>query len=465
MKQKIVVDPVTRIEGHAELDIITDDAGVVEEARFSVKSFRGFEKFLEGAPMELLPPTTARICGICYTSHVLASCKALENALNIEITPEARKLREILHLGNFIESHALSIAALSLPDLLFHKNGPHERNLAFLLKQREFLVRRAMKLRQAGSLITRFAGKRQVHPISPVIGGVLQPLNTEERDEIATMMEGAKDTVSAMWQLIWEAFHDYEDIAMLGETRSAFLSMKGREGVELYDADLAIMSENGELIQEFPPSRYLDFVEEEERDFSYMKFPVLKNGTKFRVGPLARLNICRKFPTPNSQWMMNAITSEYALPLQNSMLYHPARVAETMYAIERAEQLLNDEDLLSDKVKPEVCKAKEGRGIGIVEAPRGTLVHIYDIDSHGYAKSIALYVATQHNNFAMNDALTNTAKRIITGPSPEETTLNKLEMIIRAYDPCLSCATHTIGQREFRINLRKQDGSLIKRWE
>jgi F420-non-reducing hydrogenase large subunit len=368
-------------------------------------------------------------------------------------------------MGNFVESHALAIAALSLPDLLFHKNGPQERNLAFLLKQREFLVRRAMKLRQAGSLITKFAGKREIHPISPVIGGVLQTLKTEERDEIATMMEGAKDTVSAMWQLIWETLHDNEDIALLGETRSAFLSMKGREGVELYDADLAIMSGDGEIIKEFPSSNYLDFIDEEERDFSYMKFPVLKDGTKFRVGPLARLNICRMFSTPNSQKMMDEITSAYALPLQNSMLYHLARVAETMYALERAEQLLNDEDLLSDKVKPDVCRAKEGRGIGIIEAPRGTLVHIYDIDSNGYAKNIGLYVATQHNNFAINDALTKTAKQILIGPAPEETTLNKLEMIIRAYDPCLSCATHTIGQRGFRINLRQQDGSLIKRWE
>ena len=465
MGHRMLIDPITRVEGHAELDIFTDDSGKGGEVRFSVKSFRGFEKFLEGSPIELLPPLTARVCGICYTAHLLASCKAIEDALGIEITVEARKFRELLHLGNFIESHALSLSALSLPDILLYEGKPEERNIVFLFNNRQDLLRRALKLRQAGSLITKIAGRRPVHPVSIVIGGILQPLKREDRDEIATAMKGAKETILELWHLLWDAFQCNEELVKLGALESSFLSIKGSNGVELYDGDLALADKDGRIIKEFSASHYLDVITEEERPFSYMKFPVHKDGVKFRVGPLARLNISKKFATPVAQSLFSLMTSAYIMPFQNSMLYHLSRAAEAMYAVERAEELLLDEDLLSDRVMPGVYRSREARGVGIVEAPRGTLVHIYDITAEGYAQKIDLYVATQHNNFAINDALTETAKKMRLGPSAQETTLNNLEMIVRAYDPCFSCATHAFGQRELRVNLYDRDGSLIRRWE
>ena len=465
MGHRMLIDPITRVEGHAELDIFTDDSGKGGEVRFSVKSFRGFEKFLEGSPIELLPPLTARVCGICYTAHLLASCKAIEDALGIEITVEARKFRELLHLGNFIESHALSLSALSLPDILLYEGKPEERNIVFLFNNRQDLLRRALKLRQAGSLITKIAGRRPVHPVSIVIGGILQPLKPEDRDEIATAMKGAKETILELWHLLWDAFQCNEELVKLGALESSFLSIKGSNGVELYDGDLALADKDGRIIKEFSASHYLDVITEEERPFSYMKFPVHKDGVKFRVGPLARLNISKKFATPVAQSLFSLMTSAYTMPFQSSMLYHLSRAAEAMYAVERAEELLLDEDLLSDRVMPGVYRSREARGVGIVEAPRGTLVHIYDITAEGYAQKIDLYVATQHNNFAINDALTETAKKMHLGPSAQETTLNKLEMIVRAYDPCFSCATHAFGQRELRVHLYDRDGSLIRRWE
>lgn len=463
MKQQIVIDPVTRVEGHSEIQIILDDQERVNDVRFSVKSFRGFERFLEGTPIESLPQLTARICGICYTAHILASCKALENALGITVSPEARQLRELLYLGNFIESHVLSIAALSLPDFVPGLK-PQERNVAFLLNSHGELVRRSMKLRQLGSAITRLVGKRPVHPITPVIGGVLQPLQPEDRKELVKLLEGAYETIGELWTIVTKAIRSDPALRQTGDIRSAYLALKGKAGVEFYDAEtLAVVSEEGQTLEAFPAAQYVDRVIEEERDFSYMKFPRLKSGVRFRVGPVARVNVCGRFTTPYAQTMLERLSAEYPLPWHGSMFYHLARLVELMYAVERAKELLQDDELLSDRVKPGVYANRTGQGVGIVEAPRGTLVHIYDVDDKGYATRLRFYVATQHNNFAINDALTETARRLVTGPAPEEAALNRLEMIVRAYDPCLSCATHMLGQPTMDVSVHRLDGALIRR--
>lgn len=437
---KITINPVTRVEGDSQITLNLNPAGQIEGAQFSVQVFRGFERFLVGAPIEMLPQMTARLCGICYTAHILTSCKALENALEIKISPEARRLRELLHLGNFIESHTLSIAALSLPDFVTPALSRKDRNIGFLLAHSD-LARQAMKLRQFGSMITKLAGKRPIHPVTPVIGGLLQPLRAQERDELIHMLDGAQTTVAELWQFMWNAFRASPEIKQAGAIESAFMSMRGEQGIEFYDADLAIVDKQGAPHSTFPAVDYSQHVTEEEREYSYMKFPVLKDGTRFRVGPLARVNVCGKFSTPQAQKMLIQLVAEYPMPIQNSLFYHLTRIAELTYAIEKAGEILQDPCILSNNVKPGIYHARDAHGVGIVEAPRGTLVHIYDMDAAGCLKNIRLYVATQHNNFAINDALTETAKRIA-GVSNEETTLNKLEMIIRAYDPCLSCATH-----------------------
>jgi coenzyme F420-reducing hydrogenase alpha subunit len=463
MTEVIKVDPVTRVEGHSEIDIVLDDDKTVEEVRFSVKIFRGFEKFLVGQPVERLPELTARICGICYTVHSLSSCKAIEDAMNIKISPEAHKLRQLLSIGNFIESHLLSIAILSMPDILFFDKLPEERNIANLLKKDEALVEGAMKLRQAGSLITKIAGRRQVHPISPVIGGVIKPISKDEADEIRELLDGGLDTLKKIWSIFISKFTENMDIWKLGDIKSKYLSIIDKEGVEFYDGDIAVLDENGELINKFKPQQYLDFVEEEIKDYSYMKFPRLKKEGIFRVGPLARFNINRKFKTPVAAEMFEELSSTFEPPLHNTMSYHLARIIEAVYSVEMADNLLNDEAIYTDKVKPKTYKSTSGRGFGVVEAPRGTLVHIYDIDKDGFLEDAKFYVATQHNNFSINEALTHTAKNLINTDKPDEKDLNKLEMIVRAYDPCLACATHAMLESFGNINLYKTNGELIRR--
>lgn len=455
---KIVIDPVTRIEGHSEIQISLDGENKVSDVRFAVKSFRGFERFLEGTPIELLPQYTARVCGICYTAHILASCKALEHALNIEISEPARKLRELLFLGNFIQSHTLSIAVLSLPDLL--PGGTREtRNIQTLLANHGDLAKKAIGLSQLGLTITRLAGKRSVHPITPVIGGMLKPLTAGERDQLLTRLEGAVETVDALWETVMPVLRHNPGLLDAGKIETAFLALNDPNGVNFYDSrELAIADKSGNIAAAVPPGRYIDIMRQEEQDFSYMKFPVLINGAQFRVGPLARLNVCKKYATPRAQAMLDDLLGEFKLPLQNSMFYHPARIIELMYAVERVADLLQDDDLLSEQVKPGVYQAREARGVGVLEAPRGTLVHIYEIDDEGFAQQVRLNVATQHNNYAINAALYETARRIIQQVPPEESVLNELEMIVRAYDPCLSCATHVLGKAGANVRIFQAAG-------
>lgn len=464
MATTLTIDPITRIEGHSQVDIFLEDGDKVREARFAVKSFRGFEVFLEGVPMEFLPRYTARVCGICYTAHSLASCKALEAALGIEISAAARKLREFLHIGNYLESHSLHLGVLSLPDFVYRDGQPEKRHVGQLLKDKEDLVRRVMKLRQAGSLITKAVGRRVVHPVAAVIGGVLQPPKAEDLLEVKKHLDGGRETIQELWDIVVPALQGDAGFLDLGNINTASLATKGAAGVEFYDGPLVLQDEQGAVVAEFPAAKYLDYIREEERDFSYMKFPVLKDKRPFRVGPAARLNINKTYTTPKAGAMAKDLFAAFGDPLHPSMALHAVRIAELMYALERAEELMADGDILSEKVKPATYKGRDGVGVGIVEAPRGSLVHIYEVNQKGYATKVSLYVATQHNNYAINDAITKTAATLITNASPPETALNRIEMVVRAYDPCLSCATHTANGRAYVINLMGADGRVLGRW-
>jgi F420-non-reducing hydrogenase large subunit len=464
MATTLTIDPITRVEGHSQIDIFLDDGDKVKEARFAVKSFRGFEVFLEGVPIEFLPRYTARVCGICYTAHSLASCKALEAALGIEVSPAARKLREFLHLGNYIESHPLHLGALALPDFVSGDGKPEQRHLGQLLKAHEDLLRRVMKLRQAGSLITKAVGRRVVHPVAAVIGGVLQPPQAEDLVKIHKHLDGAEATLRELRDIIVPALQRDAALLNLGAITTSSLALKGARGVEIYDGPVVIQDERGGAVVEFSADKYLDYVQEEERDFSYMKFPVLKDNRPFRVGPAARLNVNKTYTTPKAAAMAAELIAAFGYPLQPSMVLHAVRIAETMYAVEKAEELMADGDIVSDKVKPGTYHGRDGVGVGIVEAPRGVLAHIYEINKEGFATKVSLYVATQHNNFAINDAVTRAASALITNAAPSETALNRIEMVVRAYDPCLSCATHTVNGRALAINLYGADGRLRGRW-
>ncbi|MCP4228770.1 MAG: Ni/Fe hydrogenase subunit alpha [bacterium] len=463
--RQIEIDPVTRIEGHAKIIINLSDSGDVSETRFSVLSFRGFERFLVGTPVESLPNITSRICGICYTSHHLTSVQAIENAWDVSISETSRKLRKLLLAGQFIESHALSLAVLSLPDLLYPNEKPENRNIQFLLKKHEDLVKAAIKLRQAGSNCTKIIGRRAVHPISAVIGGMAKPVTLEERANLQSELESCKETLVGFRDVFVQFLEKAdESILNLGNIESDYFGMHDDGKLSFDKGRLRLIDPTGAIKADFPASEYFDYIHEEEADFSYMKFPKTKEGSSFRVGPLARVNIATEIPTPLASEILSGIENIIPRPWNGTMLYHFARLIELVFVWETAIGLLADPEISSEDVIPEPFKMKNAEGIGITEAPRGTLIHNYVLSEDGFCEKARFVVATQHNNMGINESLHETAVRLVKNTDAEETELNKLEMIVRAYDPCLSCATHELNQRDLIVEIRNSDGQMSKRW-
>ncbi len=464
MSKTVTVDPITRIEGHGKIALTLDDGGRVTDARFCVREFRGFEKFCEGTPAERLPLLTSRICGICPVSHHLASTKAVEAALGAKIPPAAAKLRELLFVGQLIESHILSLAVLSLPDLALGKEPPERRNVLGLYATGKEAVRKVLALRAVGTAIVSVLGRRPGHPIGAVIGGAAAPLSEEERASLLEKWRAAESLlpwVAGLLRPILEK--NAETIPALGSVGSAYMGLSRNGSLSFYDGDVAVLSADGAAFSTFPPERYFDHVEEKIENWSYMKFPVFKSGERFRVGPLARINIVERIPTPLADQELKEFRKRWPRPAHHTLLYHNARLIEFVYAFERAKELLEDPEITSKEVfrKPE---KRAGTGVGIVEAPRGTLVHCYELDGNGRSVSVDILVATQHNNFGFNDSLKAAAGSVIKGPDPDEASLNTLESVVRAYDPCLSCATHVLGGRPFRIELFDREGNLLKEW-
>jgi coenzyme F420-reducing hydrogenase alpha subunit len=462
MSKPLTINPVTRIEGHGKISMIRDDKGAITDVRFCVQEFRGFEKFCQGSLAESLPSITSRICGVCPIPHHLASIKAIEDCFGTEITSTARKLRELLTMGQFIESHMLSLAVLSLPDLVSRESKPEHRNIVGMYQVNKDAVKMALQVRSFGTAICKILGRSPVHPIGARIGGVVLPLTSAEVNQLADMIAPLKPAVlwfSQLMRVLFEKNADY--IETLGDIETSYLGLSKDGTLSFYDGELKVIDENGGLIAGFKPSAYFDFVEEKIENWSYMKFPVLKTGERFRVGPLARVNIADAILTPLAAKELEWFRGCWPRPAHKTLCYHYARFIELVYAFERAEQLLKDPDITKTDifVKPDI---KAGTGVGVVEAPRGTLVHRYELDDEGKAVKVDIIVATQHNNYGYNDALKETALKLIGEGEPDEGTLNKLEMIVRAYDPCLSCATHAQGQRQWTFELLDSAGVLLK---
>jgi coenzyme F420-reducing hydrogenase alpha subunit len=465
LAKNVCVNPVTRVEGHGKISLIFDDDGKISDARFCVQEFRGFEKFCEGSPAERLPLITSRVCGICPMSHHLASTKAVENCFETEITPTARKIRELMALGQLIESHMLSIAVLSLPDLIYDRGDPSTRNIVGMYEDNKEIVGKLLEVRSVGTEVAKIAARRPGHPIGSRIGGVVKAISKEEAKGLLDMVQGSHEN------LLWfsKSLHNLcekrsELINMLGDIKTAYMGIYKDGEIGFYDGNIRIIDEDGKLIEDFKPESYFDLVEEKIENWSYMKFPALKSGKSFRVGPLARVNIAGNISYPITAKEMMWFKGKFGEPAHKTLPYHFARYIEVLYAFERIEKLLRDKDIFKDDifVRPEV---KAGKGVGVVEAPRGTLVHSYELDNDGSAVSVDLFVATQHNNYGFNDSLKETASKLITSENPDEVTLNQLEMIVRAYDPCLSCATHSLGGRSFKIELWDSHEHLIRKWD
>jgi NAD-reducing hydrogenase large subunit len=467
--QKITIEPVTRIEGHAKVTIHMNGAGQVDHAYLHVNEFRGFEKFCEGRMYFEMPSITPRICGICPVSHHLAAAKAGDVLTGATPPRPASLLRELMHMGQIIQSHGMHFFELAGPDLLLGFDAdPAGRNVIGLVGANPDLALRAVRLRKFGQEIIKTLGGRRIHPNFAVPGGVNKVLQRSERDNI---LDGADDAI-ATTQLGLSLMRDWaeknlDDIQKFAVFPSGYMGMVTPEnGLELYDGDIRLIDSQGGELEKYPGRNYLDYIAEHVENWSYLKFPYYKKmgwpGGVYRVGPLGRLNVARKIDTPlaNAE-LMRFKALNNGKPVENTLFYHYARLIEALFAVERVQVLLEDLDILSSEVL-NTHKDYTSEGVGVLEAPRGTLFHHYWADEHGRLERVNLIVATGHNNWAMSQAVDSVAKTYIHGPQVQEGMLNRVEAAVRAYDPCLSCSTHAVGQMPIEIQVLDVQGNLLQ---
>ncbi|HSO83730.1 Ni/Fe hydrogenase subunit alpha [Thiocapsa sp.] len=469
MSRTVIIEPVTRIEGHARITLQLGDAGEVEDAKFHLTQFRGFEKFCEGRPYREMPALTARTCGICPVSHVLASNKACDHLLSVSIPPTGEKLRRIINLAQITQSHALSFFHLSSPDLLLGwDSDPVSRNIFGVMRQDPALAKDGIRLRQIGQTIIETLGGKKIHPTWVVPGGVSEPLTQEKRDAMLKLMpeglEIAKRTY-AFFKTLVPKFKD--EASHFGNQPTMFLSLVSPKGhLEHYDGFLRLKDAQGRILEDMvPPHEYERLIGEAVEDFSYMKFPYYKpqgypKGI-YRVGPLARLNNVDACGTPYA----DVALAEFHMlqesgPIASSFHYHYARLVEIIYALEMMERLLKDPTILAARVR---ARARSNRyeGIGVTEAPRGILMHHYRIDDEGLITWVNLIIATGHNNLAMNQSIRQVADAYVDGNNLQEGMLNRVEAVIRCFDPCLSCASHAFGEMPLAIELKDATGRVV----
>ena len=477
MSQRIVIDPVTRLEGHAKISIYLDDAGQVTDARFHVTEFRGFEKFCEGRPLWEMPGITARICGICPVSHLLASAKAGDRILSVTIPVAAAKLRRLMNLGQIIQSHALSFFHLSAPDLLLGMDSdPQKRNVFGLIAAQPELARGGIRLRQFGQEIIEILGGRKIHPSWAIPGGVREPLSEAGRAQIQNRIPEAKTTILDALGRFKRLLRDYEREAQtFGNFPSLFMGLVTADGLwENYDGHIRFVDSAGNIIADkLDPTRYQEFIGEAVESWTYLKFPYYRplgypdqkdrcrlDSGIYRVGPLARLNICTRIGTPLADKELIEFRDRANGTALSSFFYHYARLIEILASIEHVELLLDDPDVLSTKLRAE-AGINQLEGVGCSEAPRGTLFHHYKVDENGLMQKINLIIATGQNNLAMNRTVAQIARHFIHGAEIPEGMLNRVEAGIRAFDPCLSCSTHAAGQMPLHVQLVGADGSVV----
>ncbi|MCU0560900.1 MAG: Ni/Fe hydrogenase subunit alpha [Desulfobacterales bacterium] len=469
--QKITIEPVTRIEGHARITIHLDDSGAVERSFLHVDEFRGLEKFSEGRPHFEMPQITQRICGICPVSHHLASAKSCDAIMGVEPPRAALLLRELLHMGQFVQSHGMHFFYLAGPDLVLGFDAdPAVRNVFGLIEADPQLALKAVGLRRFGQQIIERLGGKRVHPNFAVPGGVNAPLSIQDRDAISGEIETQIGTALEGVGLLNGWVEKNRDLALrFASFPSNYMGMVDAAGrLALYDGEIRICDPAGRRLEQFHPRDYLDHVAEHVEPWSFLKFPhYRKQGWpqgSYRVGPLGRLNVIDAIPTPLAQEEFKRFRQiADGRPVEGSLFYHYARLIELIYALERIDQLLAEPEILA--LDTRACGPAEPRcrGIAAIEAPRGTLVHDYSVDANGLIARANLIVATGHNNWAMNRAVESVAKSFVHGPAVAEGMLNRVEAAVRCYDPCFSCSTHAIGRMPLELTLIGPDGRVLGR--
>ncbi|MGA3065529.1 MAG: Ni/Fe hydrogenase subunit alpha [Tepidisphaeraceae bacterium] len=468
MPREIMIDPVTRIEGHAKITLKLNDSGNVVDAMFHVTQFRGFEKLCEGRPMTEMPSLMARTCGICPVSHLTASAKACDALLAVKIPQTAADLRRLMNLAQTVQSHALSFFHLSSPDLLMGFDAdPVQRNLFGVFKQEPQLARDGIRLRQIGQTIIQILGGKKIHPAWAVPGGVNRPLSAEDRDKMLAMLPEALEIGQRTLQWYKRiAAHFTAEARTFANFPTLFMGLVTETGgLEHYDGNLRVVDSKGEiLVDQFPPERYLELISEAVEPFSFMKFPYYKSlgypQGIYRVGPLARLNLIDHCGTPIADQEWAEFREIQRGTVLSSFHYHHARLIEIIFGIEMMERILRDPNILDTKVRAR-ARPNRNEGVGVAEAPRGTLIHHYRIDDNGLMVWANLIIATGHNNLAMNRGILQAAQHFVEADRISEGALNRVEAVIRCYDPCLSCATHALGQMPLKIELVNPTGEVV----
>lgn len=469
--RRVAIDPVSRVEGHGKVTILLDDQNRVQQVRLHIVEFRGFEKFIEGRPYWEVPVMVQRLCGICPVSHHLAASKAFDRIIGaVPVTPSADKIRRLMHYGQVMQSNALHFFHLSSPDLLFGFDSEvNRRNIVGVAQAHPDIAKKGIMLRKFGQEVIRATAGKRVHGTGSVPGGMNKHVSMADRAllqrDVAQMIAWAQDAVNIAKQLHTQNPALYNSFASFP---SNMLSLVRADGaLDLYDGVIRARDAKGAIIFDGANDQgYLDLIEEDVKPWTYMKFPFLKSLGReqgwYRVGPLARLQNCYFIPSPLAEaqrrefldWGKGEI-------IHATLAYHWARMIEVLHCMEVIKDLLDDPDILAGELM--TTGKRQRSGVGVIEAPRGTLIHHYEVGDDDLVTMCNLIVSTTHNNQAMNEAVRSVAREYLDGQVLTEGLLNHIEVAIRAYDPCLSCATHALGQMPLDVSLVGHDGALIDR--
>ncbi|NND92687.1 MAG: Ni/Fe hydrogenase subunit alpha [Granulosicoccus sp.] len=471
--RRVAIDPVSRVEGHGKVTLLLDEHNRVQQARLHIVEFRGFEAFIIGRPYWEIPVMVQRLCGICPVSHHLAASKAIDIALGIDQVPRTAELmRRLMHYGQIMQSHALHFFHLCSPDLLFGFDSEvARRNIMGVAQAYPDIARQGVLLRKFGQEVIRLTAGKRIHGTGSIPGGMNRHLTPAERDELATQVPQMLDWCSAAVELVasLEAQNKslYENF---GRLNTSWMSIVGTDGaMELYDGVLRARTAEGETLLDGADAQdYHDLIEERTQSWTYLKFPYLRSlgpeAGSYRVGPLARVQNCDVIPSQRAELERQRFLAHG--PVHATLSYHRARMIEMLHAMEVIGELLGDDALIGGELTAPIPgpgspdRPARRRGVGIIEAPRGTLIHDYAIDDDDLISECNLIVSTTHNNQAMNDSVRAVARDAFDGREVSEGLLNQIEVAIRAYDPCLSCATHALGSMPMEVNLVDAGGVL-----
>lgn len=467
--RRVAIDPVSRVEGHGKVTLLLDEHNRIQQARLHIVEFRGFEKFIEGRPYWEVPVMVQRLCGICPVSHHLAAAKAFDRVIGAApVSASANAVRRLMHYGQMMQSHALHFFHLSSPDLLFGFDSEvAQRNIVGVAQAHPDIAKKGILLRKFGQEVIRITAGKRIHGTGAVPGGINKLVSVEERDtllrDLPQMLEWAQDAVDIVKTLhaqnpaLYNAF---------GSFQSNLMSLVRADGaMDFYDGGLRVRDAGGKILFDgVEDQNYLDLIEEEVRPWSYMKFPHLRSlGSElgwYRVGPLARVQNCDFIPSERAEVERQAFVAwGHGELVQASLAYHWARMIEMLHCVEVIGELLQDPALLSGDLLTHGTRC--AHGVGIIEAPRGTLIHDYDVGDDDLVTRCNLIVSTTHNNQAMNEAVRSVARDYLDGHELTEGLLNHVEVAIRAYDPCLSCATHALGRMPLEVTLLAADGTQL----